>query len=88
MMETPNNFDAMVQMLSGRALDEIDGPHSLLEALGKISITLHGLHAELAKPEEKQDAEILFELLVVLSTVAMLAAAEHVLPALQEEVRA
>jgi len=88
MMKT-TNFDAMIQMLNGQALDEIDGPHSLPGALGKISITLHGLHEELAKPEEKKDADILFELLVVLSTFAMLAAAEYVLPALQgEEVRA
>ena len=80
-----HNFDTMIEMLNGQALDQIDSPNSLIEAVGQISLCLTALCNEMSKPHSTQDAEILFESLVVLSTVSMLAAAEYVLPIIEGE---
>jgi len=79
------NLELMLEMLDGQAVDAIDKPESLLAAFGSISIALQSLSLELAQPDSEQDAEKLFQLLVVISSTAMLAAAEHVLPVLESE---
>ncbi len=76
----------MMAMLDGQAVDAIDKPESLLAAFGSISIALHALSLELGQPDNEQDAEKLFQLLVVISSTAMLAAAEHVLPVIESEI--
>lgn len=78
------NLETMMAMLDGQAVDAIDKPESLLAAFGGISIALQALSSELSQPEAEQDAEKLFQLLVVISSTAMLAAAEYVLPVLEE----
>jgi hypothetical protein len=80
-----HNLDTMIQMLDGRALDAIDRPESLLASLGSIQVAMTCFASELSKPEASQDAEKLFEILLVISTTAMLAAADHVLPSLEEK---
>jgi hypothetical protein len=78
------NLETMMQMLDGKAVDAIDKPESLLAAYGGIHLALQTLGQELARADQEQEAEKLFESLVVISSTAMLAAAEYVLPVLQE----
>ena len=80
-----HNLDTMIQMLDGRALDAIDRPESLIASLGTMQVAMVGFATELSKPEASQDAEKLFEILLVISTTAMLAAADHILPTLEEQ---
>jgi len=78
------NLETMMEMLDGKVVEQIDKPESLLAAYGGIHLALQTLGQELARADEVQDAEKLFESLVVISSTAMLAAAEYVLPVLEE----
>jgi len=78
-------FETMMDMLDDRALETLDAPESLLAAFGLLTVTISGLGSELVKREAEQDAERIFEALVVISTTALLAASEHVLPVMEEE---
>jgi len=76
-------YQTMMDMLDDRALETLDAPESLLAAFGLLTMTIAGLGTELAKRDAEQDAERIFEALVVISTTALLAASEHVLPELE-----
>ena len=65
----------------------IDPPESLASCLGAIELQLHGLREELLKRESDQDAEAIFQHLILISGAAMSAASVHVLPFIQKEGR-
>jgi len=60
-------------------------PHSLIACMGAIHLQLHGLAEELLKRDCDQDAEKIFQHLILISGVAMSAASVHVLPYVDAE---
>jgi len=66
---------------------EIDPPESLAACLGAIELQLHGFKEELLKRDSDQDAEKLFQHLILISGTAMSAASVHVLPHVEKEGR-
>lgn len=77
------NLETMLDMLDGKALDDIDRPVTLLAAYGGLASAMACLAVEIGRRDAEQEADKLFELLLVISSTAMLAAAEHVLPVLE-----
>jgi hypothetical protein len=80
-----NEYEAMLEMLGGKAGDAAEAPESLLATIGAIQVGLAGLTMELGKREADQDADHLCQLLLDISCVALLGAAAHVLPALETQ---
>ena len=66
---------------------EIDPPESLAACLGTIELQLHGFREELLKSDSEQDAEKIFQHLILISGAAMTAASVHVLPFVEKEGR-
>ena len=62
-------------------------PESLAACLGTIELQLHGLREELLKRDSDQDADKIFQHLILRSGAAMTAASVHVLPFVEKEDR-
>ena len=63
----------------------LEPPETLVACLGAIQLQLHGLSEELLKRDCDQDAEKIFQHLVLISGTAMTAASVHVLPHVERE---
>jgi hypothetical protein len=63
--------------------DESVSPQSMPEALGLLRIRLHQLESELAKPEDEQDADALFQEFVAISSIAMTTVGALLLPVIE-----
>lgn len=70
--------------LVGTACSSNSRTKSLPEFVGLAAIQLQSLTVELAQPAEEQDAEALMQALVALASLAVDAAARHVLPCIEE----
>lgn len=65
--------------------DETKPPASAIETVGQLNIRLRQLEAELARPEESQDADAVLQALVAIAATSITTAAAHVLPAMETE---
>jgi hypothetical protein len=65
--------------------DETKPPASAIETVGQLNIHLRQLEAELARPEESQDADAVLQALVAIAATSITTAAAHVLPAMETE---
>jgi len=73
-------MNASVFDLVSEQCGEGDAPHSPVEALGTLQLHMQRLVAELALPDEEQDADKVLQELVGLAAVAIATVSVHVLP--------
>lgn len=72
------------EQLRQKPLSRNEGPESLPAALEEISAASRSLESHFALPESDRDIGRMFDLFVLISSTAMLAASEFLLPQLEE----